>query len=156
MKSRAFTLIEILVTIAIIGILAAIIIVGIQSSRTKAKNDAVKSAFTKARLEVNDANYATVFTSDQMCRDAISNSYMLDLKNNGAALQASPDDYIYCKVGDGAYIGKWMIYTQVNGTGGGKICYDSAGNVGKDQTLATIFWNSGAHNPGCTPGTPTL
>jgi len=51
MKNKGFTLIELLVVIAIIGLLSSVVLVVIDSSKSKAKNAAIKSNLDNARTK---------------------------------------------------------------------------------------------------------
>lgn len=50
MKKKGFTLVELLVVVAVIGLLASIIIVSLNTARKRAKNAAIKQALTQLRV----------------------------------------------------------------------------------------------------------
>ena len=49
-KKRGFTLVELLVVIAVIGLLASIIVVSLNTARKRAKNAAIKQALAELRI----------------------------------------------------------------------------------------------------------
>lgn len=53
-KNKGFTLIELLVVVAIIGILSSVVLVSVNSARSKAKIGAIKSALVQLRSQIGN------------------------------------------------------------------------------------------------------
>ncbi len=89
-KKKGFTLIELLIVIAIIGILASIVLVSLNSSRTKARGAAFKSSVS------------SIIPAAIICEDS---GYALDAYSAGAAVcseittQTYPDVAAQCTGG---------------------------------------------------------
>jgi prepilin-type N-terminal cleavage/methylation domain-containing protein len=102
MKKQGFTLIEILIVVAIIGILASIILVGLGSFRARGR-DARRIADLR---EVQNA-LELYYTKNQQYPDASDwNGLQSILINGGIGVSAIPNDplsgrnYGYCKTSD--------------------------------------------------------
>ena len=72
-NKKGFTLIELLVVIEIIGILATIVLVNLNSARNKAKDAAIKAALSEVRAAAEmsydtDGSYANVCSSADVDR----------------------------------------------------------------------------------------
>lgn len=66
-KSPGFTLVELLMIIAIIGILASVILTSVNSSRMKAKDALVKSSIIQATVSIEKYFESSNFNGDLTC-----------------------------------------------------------------------------------------
>ena len=97
-KSGGFTLIELLVVIAIIGILSSVVLVSLNSARSKGKDTHVISDVQQIRTQIESdsgGNYNTSFASSTGSTltfggsNPVYNQIFADLNNNSASTVAS-------------------------------------------------------------------
>ncbi len=125
-----FTLIELLVVIAIIGILSSIILVSLNSARTKGKDARVISDVQQLRTQIEtdavnpyyDVSFAT------SCTAGTANTCLLVTTGNYKTLQ---DDLT-------TYSGTLTVWTTVTATGNHINAYSLWGKL-PSQTTATYF-----------------
>ncbi|HHE38133.1 MAG TPA: type II secretion system protein [Candidatus Cloacimonetes bacterium] len=103
MKNKGFTLIEVLITIAIIGILASVTLVSLNRSRVKANTAVLKSAVSSLRPALSVCCSKTANTTNaavnpaanaEICSTAIGSSFPVaaDLKATGVTYTSADCD----------------------------------------------------------------
>lgn len=132
-KSKAFTLIELLIVIAIIGILAAMILVALNTARTRAKDARIKSDIHQ--LAVNASVWGLDHNNNwtSWCSDGgVSGSHktILDdiFKQGGGVVPTSGKDMTGAP-GCNGQKDKWAVAAKLSiGTASeSSICVDSTG-----------------------------
>lgn len=126
-KNKGFTLIEMLVVVAIVGILSATVLAALGPSRDKAKDARITSSIKQGLViaeSAYDSNSATHYSSIAANGDAIDASGVTnvevkklasDVANQGGALKISVAN------------NSIAFYSTINS--GGNYCSDSAGNT---------------------------
>ena len=115
-KKRGFTLMELLVVVAIIGILAAIVMVSLNTARNKGKNGAVKAQMAQLRsaAEMFSEDNSGSFTG--WCADGETAKISAGVVNSGGASFS-------CNESSSA----WAAEAALAGTAAGYWCVDSSG-----------------------------
>jgi prepilin-type N-terminal cleavage/methylation domain-containing protein len=147
LRSRGFTLIELLVVIAIIGILSSVVLVSLNTARSKGNDASVKANLgavrTQAELYYNDAGAltygdelptagacptsgTTMFYEETTIRNAIATAL-----TNGSGLNACQTDDTTS--GDAT---KWAVVSQYKSDPLKGWCIDNSGKA-KEVTIAT-------------------
>lgn len=118
MNKKAFTLIEMLVVIAIIGILAAVALTSLGPSRDKAKDARIISAINQARI-IAEGFYNPILNQyeDFNASNAKFTDISTELSNNGGSLNISKQTTSY------------VIYSKLASDPNKYYCVDSKGNA---------------------------
>ncbi len=111
-NQKGFTLIELLVVIAIIGILSSVVLVGISSTRTKAKDTRIVSDMTQIRnggesYYHENSTYATYVPDAALTGDITTNggtNYNLYATTTAYCAEAQLNSGWYCV--DSTLVGK--------------------------------------------------
>ena len=116
-KSQGFTFVELMVVIAIIGILASVVLILIQDARNKAKDGKIKAYFGQIKtvagtIQIDSDSYAGL----SLDGDYQDLAYNVELENGGTAPTLKCDDDSYC------------VTSPLNT--GGIICVDSTSYFG--------------------------
>ena len=122
-SAKGFTLIELLVVIAIIGILSTIVMVSLNTARTKANDVAIKAGLKQVHAVaalLYDANPTTASSYDGLTKTAPANMAIIDtsITSNGGTLVVNENDLEYC------------AQSVLKSVGGGSWCVDSTGYAG--------------------------
>ncbi len=113
-KNRGFTLIEILVVIAIIGILASVVLASLNSARDKGADAAIKSSINNARAQAELFYDDNSSSYDGLCADETITNIETSVEGAGGTFS--------CDDGDGsAYRISSTLQTS------GNYCVDSTG-----------------------------
>lgn len=141
-----FTLVELLVIIAIIGVLTATILVALNVAKKKAKDGRIKSAISQLALN------ATIWGDDDLngsfagwCFNATS--YMplaTDIKNNGGSVEIN-NSTTGLDLCDSTATG-WAVITNTNTAGAtNTLCADSTGVIkqGASKTASGVACTGG-------------
>lgn len=97
LENKGFTLIEILVVIAIIGILSRVVLAQVYSARQKATNAVIRTDLAQLATQAADIDRLTQGSeSGATCAEVFSDPNMLLLVNNAAEKAGKPVIYTYC------------------------------------------------------------
>ncbi len=144
-KNKGFTLIELFVVIAIIGILASVVLASLNTARDKGANASVKSNLNNMRAQAelvydnaSPNSYATV-CSDANVTKALEAARVSSgaLTTTVAFATAETATSVACQ----SQSTSWVIQAPLKGTGAGYWCVDSSG---KSQAEAAVLPASSA------------
>lgn len=142
-KNKGFTLIELLMVIALIGILASVILISLNSSRSKGANAAVKSNLNSVRsqaeliYDANSGDYTTVCT-DAMVAKVIDKAVESGLGVGSAFSANSGSAQVITTANCNSDPYGWAVSVPLRAAEGANLywCLDSSGvAVGKSNPL---------------------
>ncbi len=121
-KNKGFTLIEMLVVVAMIGILSALLLISLGPSRNKAKDTRIISDVNQIRaLAETYYDQATGYYNDAALRSAVT-SIMTDIQNQGSTGGVEPGVHSFSN--DVAVWAKLLSQTPTT-----YYCVDTRGNT---------------------------
>lgn len=128
MSKKGFTIIELVVVIAIIAILASIVLISVSGYMNKAKDSAIKANLSTAQTT------ATVYLSDKSTSSGLCTMATDFVKAYNAAVALKPSTTLPNRAlcNESTTDGAWRAFVELNntkecGTWGGFFCVDSTG-----------------------------
>ncbi len=131
--NKGFTLIELLVVIAIIGILASIVLVSLNTARSKGRDASASGSMSSVRaaaeiyFDTNNNNYDLVCTDVGSTLPALLNA--ASAQTGGPALWSDAGATVSCDSDASAYYAAVVLNDTTN-----DFCVDSTGFAGKIPT----------------------
>lgn len=136
--TRGFTLIELLVVIAIIGILSSVVLVSLNSARTKGKDVRVVTAIQQIRTQIeadyNGSNYSGSFTGANTLSTSGNYDTLVD------DITANSGTFTAVTTGTHPAISAYAIYGGLPSSGTTPtrwFCIDSTGKTNQQNTDST-------------------
>lgn len=145
--AKGFTVLELLIVIAIIGVLSTIILVALGGSREKATNAKIVAQLSSMRTQselfyAKHQNYGTPVTTGWDCSSATLFDGT-DPDGLGALIAGTPDGYhVSCYAtpdpyGDPTVAAKWAVFVSPDGSGI-RWCTDETHQVVSDEDISLI------------------
>jgi prepilin-type N-terminal cleavage/methylation domain-containing protein len=138
-NNKGFTIIEILLVVAIIGIISTIAITQVSTSRQRAKNAKIKQQVSNIlsyaeKYNIENANSYTNFCTDAELNNMMNNAFSFGTTARSVSITDCISD-----------INEYIIAVPINGTSNSVYCIDYAGNkLIVNKQLPVVFTNGNA------------